>query len=115
MKRTTKTVRCAYTLLIACCIVTVSDTTVDYTVLNPATLSYQGNTADSNSTVSWASIPAGTAYKAGSATVDDKGLGPLYDFARSFINTVQPASPDYMFGEYFIFHVEHADRNKMTI
>jgi hypothetical protein len=47
-----------------------------------------GNTADANSDVTWAPIPlpANSTYKGGSVTYDSRGLGPLNDFAKAFIN-----------------------------
>ncbi|KAK3095696.1 hypothetical protein FSP39_017731 [Pinctada imbricata] len=48
-----------------------------------------GNTAYDNGTVVWGSVPAGQAYQTVN-TYDEGGLGTLFAFARSFVNTVQP-------------------------
>ena len=56
-------------------------------VLTPETLSDgNGNAADANSDITWAAIPSFATYSAGSVTYNDNGLGPLYKFAKSFIN-----------------------------
>ncbi|KAK6177842.1 hypothetical protein SNE40_012725 [Patella caerulea] len=57
-------------------------------VLTPQTLNDSvQNTADSNSNIVWSDIPKGQTYNT-DATYDDGGMGPLFDFARNFINTV---------------------------
>ncbi|XP_050396806.1 prominin-1 [Patella vulgata] len=57
-------------------------------VLTPATLTdTESNTADSNSNIFWSDVPSGKHYKT-DAAYDDSGLGPMYDFARSFIGSV---------------------------
>ncbi|XP_050395353.1 prominin-1-A isoform X2 [Patella vulgata] len=57
-------------------------------VLTPQTLTDSVlNTADSNSNIVWSDLPEGQTYKT-DATYDDGGMGPLFDFARNFINTV---------------------------
>ena len=47
-----------------------------------------GNTADANSDVTWAPIPlpANSTYKGGSLTYNSRGLEPLNNFAKAFIN-----------------------------
>ncbi|XP_052098377.1 prominin-1-like isoform X2 [Mytilus californianus] len=47
-----------------------------------------GNTANENSDVTWAQIPlpANTSYKLGAINYDSRGLEPLYNFAKAFIN-----------------------------
>lgn len=49
-----------------------------------------GNTADANSDVTWAPIPlpANSTYKGGSMTYDSRGLEPLINLAKAFINGV---------------------------
>ncbi|XP_062603983.1 prominin-1-A-like [Saccostrea cucullata] len=49
---------------------------------------YFGNEAYDNGTILWASVPAGTKYKT-TNSYNDGGLGALFAFARSFINTIQ--------------------------
>ena len=56
-----------------------------------------GNIAYDNGTMVWGNVPAGTAYKT-SNSYDEAGLGMLFAFARSFINTIQP-NP-FPFGKY---------------
>lgn len=48
-----------------------------------------GNTANGDSNITWGPFPTGIPYKT-STDYDDGGLAPWFDFARSFINTVQP-------------------------
>ncbi|XP_071171716.1 prominin-1-like [Mytilus edulis] len=47
-----------------------------------------GNTANENSDVVWAPIPLpdNTSYKLGAIEYDSRGLEPLYNFAKAFIN-----------------------------
>ncbi|KAK3095244.1 hypothetical protein FSP39_012090 [Pinctada imbricata] len=56
-------------------------------VLSPETISdSNGNSADRNSDITWSDIPTFATYLAGSVVYNDNGLGPMYDFAKSFIN-----------------------------
>lgn len=67
-------------------------------VLEPTTVSDSaGNVADDNSTITWAGIPTGGAYQT-STEYDDGGIGALFNFARSFVHTVQPN--DIPYGEF---------------
>ncbi|XP_067657150.1 prominin-1-like [Haliotis asinina] len=45
-----------------------------------------GNSVDDYGNITWADIPQGEPYKA-NAEYSDGGMGPLFDFARSFVNT----------------------------
>ncbi|XP_033756757.1 prominin-1-A-like [Pecten maximus] len=73
---------------LGCLLVLVSATGVG--VVSAATISdTYGNTAWGNGTVTWGSPPTGIAYKTVNSYSDD-GLGLLFAFTRSFINTVQP-------------------------
>ncbi|XP_046329611.2 prominin-1-like isoform X3 [Haliotis rufescens] len=45
-----------------------------------------GNSIDDHGNITWADIPQGEPYKA-DAEYSDGGMGPLFDFSRSFINT----------------------------
>ena len=45
-----------------------------------------GNSADASSTISWADITQGQKY-AGGEPYDDGGMGPMFDMARSFVDT----------------------------
>ena len=62
---------------------------LDPAFTDPTLEDSNGNRADINSQITWADLPEGTSYSAGSG-YNDGGLAPLFNFARSFINTVQP-------------------------
>lgn len=69
----------------------------DVNFVDPATLTdYFGNKAYDNGTIVWGSVPAGTKYKT-TNSYNDGGLGTLFSFARSFVNTIQPKP--FPFGE----------------
>uniref|UniRef100_K1PAP9 Prominin-1-A n=1 Tax=Magallana gigas TaxID=29159 RepID=K1PAP9_MAGGI len=50
---------------------------------------YFGNKVYDNGTIEWGPVPSGTKYKT-TNTYSDGGLGTLFAFARSFVNTIQP-------------------------
>lgn len=50
---------------------------------------YFGNKVYDNGTIDWGPVPSGTKYKT-TNTYSDGGLGTLFAFARSFVNTIQP-------------------------
>lgn len=50
---------------------------------------YFGNTVYDNGTIEWGPVPSGTKYKT-TNEYSDGGLGTLFAFARSFVNTIQP-------------------------
>lgn len=68
-----------------------------------------GNTANENSDVVWAPIPLpdNTSYKLGAIEYDSRGLEPLYNFAKAFINgAVFPYGVSW--GKYYsIFFMYH--------
>lgn len=69
----------------------------DVDFVDPATLTdYFGNKAYDNGTIEWGPVPAGTKYKT-TNSYNDGGLGTLFSFARSFVNTIQPKP--FPFGE----------------
>ena len=49
-----------------------------------------GNTADQNAVISWADLPAGTAYNSGNPSRVSEGLAPYYDFMHNFVGSVFP-------------------------
>ena len=60
---------------------------------NSVTDSY-GNTADADSQITWANIPEWDPYET-DTTYDAKGLKPIYDGAKMFIDVVQPNDVPY--------------------
>lgn len=62
---------------------------------SPATVtdSY-GNTANSDSEITWASLPSWDPYVT-ETIYDAKGLGPIYNGAKAFISVVQPNEVPY--------------------
>ncbi|XP_041368326.1 prominin-1-A-like [Gigantopelta aegis] len=59
-----------------------------------------GNSADSNSTISWADITQGQKY-AGGEPYNDGGLGTLFDMSRSFVDTALSSGFPYDLIEKF--------------
>jgi hypothetical protein len=58
-------------------------------VYSPQTVTdVSGNSADSSSTISWASLPTGEPFAAGNPERVSEGLEAYYDFAHNFINSV---------------------------
>ena len=55
-----------------------------------------GNRADRHSVIRWAPIQHFAHYTTRNRAYDDGGLQPLFDFANSFIDAVQPN--DYPYG-----------------
>lgn len=78
---------------------------INTVIVRAATVTdYFGNEAYDNGTIKWAAVPAGTKYKT-TNDYSDGGLGTLFAFARSFINSIQPKP--FPFGE-FIPLVNHS-------
>ncbi|OWF43854.1 prominin-1-A-like [Mizuhopecten yessoensis] len=73
---------------LGCLLVLVSAAGVGVVRAGIITDSY-GNKAWGNGTITWGSVPTGIAYKTVNSYSND-GLGLLFSFTRSFINTVQP-------------------------
>lgn len=68
-------------------------------VLTPATITDKyGNKANSASNITWAPVPSFKPYKT-VLTYNDGGLAPLFNFARSFIDTAMP--DDFPYGEIY--------------
>lgn len=65
-----------------------------------------GNTANNASVIHWAPLPSGLPYET-SLEYDDGGLTPLYNFAKHFVNTVQP-NP-FPYGEYHVVLLYHCN------
>ena len=60
-----------------------------------------GNTVYDNGTITWVPIPVGNKTYITENYYDDGGLGTLFGFSRSFINTVQPN--EFPYGEIKTF------------
>ena len=72
------------------CYVTVVTLVINSDGVSAAFNDSNGNNVYDNGTVSWVSVPVGNAAYITENYYNDGGLGTLFGFSRSFINTVQP-------------------------
>ena len=68
-------------------------------VYSNATISdASGNSADSSASITWANLPAGSPYTAGSPSRVSAGLEPYYSLMHTFIGIILPSGiPDSKF------------------
>ncbi|KAL4231265.1 hypothetical protein ACF0H5_008845 [Mactra antiquata] len=57
-----------------------------------------GNSIADDGTITWVDIPVGNKTYVTENSYSDGGLGQIFAFARSFINTVQPN--EFPYGDY---------------
>ena len=75
--------------------ITCSFATSDADTFSPNSVTdTYGNTADANSQITWANIPDWDPYET-DTTYDAKGLEPIYNGAKMFIDVVQPNDVPY--------------------
>lgn len=69
---------------------------------------YTRNVGCTVPTATLSPLPEAPEYKASGVEYDDDGMGPLFDFARSFINAALPGGfpAEFINGMYFFLSVQ---------